>query len=216
MKNKNLTEVVFILDRSGSMGPLADDTIGGYNGLLEKQQKEPGEAMVTTVLFDDRYEMLHDHADIKKIHPITPNEYYARGMTALLDAIGKTITAVSNRHRFAPDDQIPARTLVVIITDGYENASREYQVQRVKEMIEHQEKECGWEFLFLGANMDAVGCANDFGIAPSHAVTYEADQEGTQLNFEGINQVVSDTRAARPFTLGWKEEIESYRKRRNR
>ena len=214
MENKNLTEIVFILDRSGSMSSLAEDTIGGYNGLLEKQSKEPGEAMVTTVLFDDRYEVLHDHADIKKIRPITSKEYYARGMTALLDAIGKTISSVSNRHKVVPDDQIPAHTMVVIMTDGYENASREYTVDAVKELIERQKKEANWEFLFLGANIDAVGCAGDFGITPDRAVTYEADSVGTKKNFEGVSCAVTCARSAMPITEDWKKEIEEYREKK--
>ena len=216
MKNNQFTEIIFILDRSGSMGPLAEDTIGGYNALLKKQKQETGEACVTTVLFDDRYELLHDAADIQKVAPITAKEYYARGTTALLDAIGTTVTNVANRHRFAPDAQVPERTLVVIITDGYENASREYDLPTVKKMIEQQKAEFQWEFLFLGANMDAVECAKGFGIAPDRAVTYEADEIGTRKNFEGISRAVCCARAAAPISADWKQEIDDYRKQKNR
>lgn len=154
--NNSLTEMVFILDRSGSMSGLESDTIGGYNSLLEKQRKEVGDATVTTVLFDDKYEMIHDHADIKKVSLLTDREYFARGSTALLDAIGKTINHVGNRHKFAPDSEIPVKTMVVIITNGFENASTEFSQPQIKAMIEHQKEKYGWEFLFLGANIDAV------------------------------------------------------------
>ena len=214
--NKNLTEMVFILDRSGSMSHLEADTIGGYNSLLEKQKKEQGEAAVTTVLFDDKYELIHDHADIKKVKRLTGREYFARGATALLDAIGKTINHVGNRHKYAPDSAVPSKTMVVIITDGFENASREFSQSKVKSMIEHQKDKYGWEFLFLGANIDAVSTARDYGIAPDRAVKYEADSIGTMTNFEAVSKTVSCVRESRPIASNWKKDIEEHLRKKNR
>ena len=214
--NKNLTEMVFILDRSGSMSHLEADTIGGYNSLFEKQKKEQGEAAVTTVLFDDKYEIIHDHADIKKVNPLTDREYFARGSTALLDAIGKTINHVGHRHKYAPDSEIPQKTMVVIITDGFENASREFSQPQVKSMIEHQKERYGWEFLFLGANIDAVSTARNYGIAPDRAVKYEADSVGTRTNFEAVSETVSCVREERPISSNWKKDIEEHLRKKNR
>ena len=216
MANKNLTELVFILDRSGSMSGLESDTIGGYNSLLEKQRKEVGEATVTTVLFDDQYEMLHDHAAIGKVKDITNKEYFARGMTGLLDAIGKTINHVSNRHKNALDNEVPEKTMVVIITDGCENASREFTLPQVKQMIERQKEMFGWEFLFLGANIDAVSTAAGFGISADRAVTYEADSEGTRMNFDAVSNVACCMRQSAPMAGNWKENIEEHKRRRGR
>ncbi len=212
--NKNLTEIVYILDRSGSMSGLEKDTIGGYNSFLEKQKQEAGEAVVTTVLFDDKYDMVHDHVDIGKVKPLTGKEYFARGMTALIDAIGKTINHVGNRHKYALDSEVPARTVVVITTDGYENASREFSSQKVKSMIEHQKEKYGWEFLFLGANIDAVETAKNFGISHDRAVTYRADGEGTALNFDTVSSAVSSVRACRPMAENWKDRIEEHMRRK--
>ena len=214
--NKNLTEMVFILDRSGSMSHLEADTIGGYNSLLEKQKREQGEAVVTTVLFDDKYELIHDHADIKKVNPLTDREYFARGSTALLDAIGKTINHVGHRHKYAPDSEVPSKTMVVIITDGFENASREFSQPQIKSMIEHQKERYGWEFLFLGANIDAVNTARNYGIAPDRAVKYEADSIGTMTNFEAVSKTVSCVREARPISADWKKDIEEHLRKKNR
>lgn len=208
--NKNLTEMVFILDRSGSMGGLEADTIGGYNSLLDKQKKEVGEAAVTTVLFDDQFEMVHDHAGIIKVKPLTDKEYYARGMTALLDAVGKTINHVGNRHKYAPDSEVPAKTIVVIITDGHENASREFSLKRVKAMIEHQKKKYGWEFLFLGANIDAVSAAADIGISADRSVNYMPDSVGTAMNFAAVDCAVRAVRCEKPIDSSWKREIERH------
>lgn len=205
--NKNLTELVFILDRSGSMSGLEDDTIGGYNGLLEKQKKLDGEARVTTVLFDDQYEMMHDHADIKKVNPITEREYFARGSTALLDAIGKTVTTVAKRHEFAPDSEVPSKTMVVIITDGHENASREYNLKDVKGIVERQKEKYGWEFLFLGANIDAISTAASFGISADRAATYSATKKGTRNNFKVVDEVCCCVRASKPIDDSWKRNI---------
>ena len=207
--NKKLTELVFILDRSGSMTGLEDDTIGGYNGLLGRQKKVDGEARITTVLFDDQYEMLHDHADIKKVEAITEREYFARGCTALLDAIGKTISTVGKRHKFAPDSEVPAKTMVVIITDGHENASREFNLKQVKEMVERQKEKYDWEFLFLGANMDAISTAAAFGISADRAATYSATKKGTRDNFEAMEQVCCSVRANKTIDDNWKKRIET-------
>ena len=214
--NKNLTEIVYILDRSGSMTGLEKDTIGGYNSFLEKQKKEDGDAVVTTVLFDDKYDLVHDHVDIRKVEALTEKEYFARGMTALIDAIGKTINHVGNRHKYALDSEIPARTVVVITTDGYENASREFSSEQVKGMIKHQQEKYGWEFLFLGANIDALETAKTYGISHERAVTYHADSEGTALNFDAVSGAVSDFRACRPVQESWKGRIEDHMKRRKR
>ncbi len=210
MANKNLTEMVFILDRSGSMKGLEADTIGGYNGLLEKQGKEEGAAVVTTVLFDDKYAMIYDHADIGKVKNLTKKEYYARGMTALLDAIGITINHIENRHKYAPDAELPSKTMVVIITDGCENSSKEYTLPEIKEMIERQKEECGWEFLFLGANIDAVSTAAGLGISADRSVKYRADAMGTKINFEAINEFANCVRYKQPVTSVWKENIVRY------
>ncbi len=213
MRN-DLTELVFILDRSGSMGGLESDTIGGYNALLEKQKSEPGEAIVTTVLFDDNYELLHDRIMIKGIRSITGQDYFVRGSTALLDAIGKTIHKIAGAHQHTDESQRPGKTLMVITTDGLENASREYTCQKVRQMIEHQKQEFGWEFLFLGANIDAISTAGKFGIAADRAVNYHADSAGTRLNYEVVSDAASCLRASCPLDGSWKERIDrDYQKR---
>lgn len=210
----DLTELVFILDRSGSMGGLESDTIGGYNALLEKQKDVPGEAIVTTVLFDDRYELLHDRIMLSGLCPITGKDYYVRGNTALMDAIGKTIHKIENAHRHTGESQRPGKTLMVITTDGLENASREYTYQRVRQMIEQQKEEFGWEFLFLGANIDAIAAAGRFGIAADRAVNYHADSAGTRLNYDVVSDAASCLRASCPLDGTWKERIDKdYQKR---
>ena len=192
---KNLTEMVFILDRSGSMMHLTDDTIGGFNSMIENQKKEEGEAFVTTVLFDDQYELLHDHIDIKEIQPITNTEYYARGMTALLDAVGKTINSIGNRLSATPEDERPDKVIFVITTDGMENASREFVKSTVKDMIEHQQSKYSWTFMFLGANMDAVGEAATLGINTDFARTYTADTWGTQSVYSSVSNAMAYVRS---------------------
>jgi len=218
---KNLTELVFILDRSGSMSGLEADTIGGYNSLLDKQKLEDGEALVSTVLFDDVQDVLHDRVDIKKINPITRKEYYVRGCTALLDAIGGAIHHIGNVHKYAREEDRPEKTLFVITTDGMENSRRRYTYEKVKSMIERQKEKYGWEFLFLGANIDAIAEAERFGIEASRAVNYECDSIGTQLNYQTISETVSRVRACASREMvdavlndDWKAEIEKdYRKR---
>jgi uncharacterized protein YegL len=207
MKNK-ITELVFILDKSGSMSGLESDTIGGYNAMLKKQQEEPGEAIVTTVLFDDNYELLHDRTNIKGIKSITEKEYYVGGLTALLDAIGKTISKIVNATRHTAKEHQAEKVIFVITTDGMENASREYDHHKVKEMIEHQKARYNWEFIFLGANIDAVSTARDIGISEDRAVKYHADGEGTILNYNVVSEAIINLRANKEVDATWKEAIE--------
>ena len=212
----NRTELAFILDRSGSMCGLEADTIGGYNAMLEKQKKGAGEAIVTTVLFDDQYELLHDRIDLRGIAPITDREYYVRGSTALLDAIGKTIQKIANiQKRTAPEFRAD-RVLFVITTDGHENASREYSYSKVKALLERQKKQYYWEFLFLGANIDAIATSQRFGIEADRAVDYHADGEGTQLNYQVLSETVSCVRAGAPIKENWKQRIEENFRSRKR
>ncbi len=173
---KGLTEIVFILDRSGSMGGLEADTIGGFNGLIKKQRKESGEALVSTVLFDDVCEVLHDRVPMEQVEEMTADTYFARGCTALLDAVGGAIHHIGNIHKYARDEDRPEKTLFIITTDGMENASHRYTYDRVKKMVERQKAKYGWEFLFLGANIDAIETAGDIGICADRAVTYQSDQ----------------------------------------
>ncbi len=193
---KGLTEIVFILDRSGSMSGLESDTIGGYNSMLAKQKKEEGEALISTVLFDDKPEVLHDRKPLKDINPITDKEYFVRGCTALLDAVGGAIHHVGNIHKYARPEDVPEKTLFIITTDGMENASKQYSYDKVKKMVERQKKKYHWEFIFLGANMDAVEVAGRFGIPQNRAVRYECDKEGTALNYKVMSDMVSYARSA--------------------
>ena len=211
---KNLTELVFILDCSGSMQGLEADTIGGFNSMLEQQKREPGEAFVSTVLFDDRAEVLHDRLPLSEVNPITHREYWVRGSTALLDAIGGAIHHIGNIHKYVRREDVPEHTLFVITTDGMENASRRYSAQQVREMICCQQKKYEWEFLFLGANIDAVETAGHLGIAPERAVNYHSDSRGTRLNYEAVSRAASSVRASAPLSADWKAEIEEdYRNR---
>ena len=193
---KGLIELVFIIDRSGSMSGLEADTIGGFNGLLEKQKKETGEAYVSVVLFDDQTEVLYDRVDIQKVELMNDKQYYVRGCTALLDAVGGAIHHIKNVHRYAREEDIPEKTLFIITTDGMENASHQYSYDKVRRMIEHEKEKYHWEFLFLGANMDAVQVAGRFGIKANRAVRYEHDEVGTRLNYEVMSKAVSFARCA--------------------
>ena len=193
---KGLIELVFIIDRSGSMSGLEADTIGGFNGLLEKQKKETGEAYVSVVLFDDQTEVLYDRVDIQKVELMNDKQYYVRGCTALLDAVGGAIHHIKNVHRYAREEDIPEKTLFIITTDGMENASHQYSYDKVRRMIEHEKEKYHWEFLFLGANMDAVQVADRFGIKANRAVRYEHDEVGTRLNYEVMSKAVSFARCA--------------------
>ena len=213
---KGLTELVFILDRSGSMSGLESDTIGGFNSVISKQKTEEGEANVTTVLFDDQYELLHDGDNLMKIDKITGKEYFVRGSTALLDAIGKTIHMMGNAQKYADDDKRAEKVMFVIITDGMENASSEYSYDKIKKMISRQKEKYEWEFIFLGANMDAVETAGRFGIAEDRAANYLADSVGTMLNYKVISETVSMVRAKRSIDGRWKDRIDKDYKNRER
>lgn len=192
---KGLTEVIFILDRSGSMSGLEADTIGGFNSMIEKQKKEEGEAYISTVLFDDCTEVLYDRVPVSKVEPMNDKQYYVRGCTALLDALGGAIHHIGNVHKYARDEDRPEKTLFIITTDGMENSSRQYSYDKVKRMVEKQKKKYGWEFLFLGANIDAIEVAGKFGIAANRAINYESDHVGTKLNYEVLSRTVSEFRA---------------------
>ena len=192
--NKNLTELVMILDRSGSMCGLEADTIGGYNSMLARQRELEGEVLVSTVLFDDQIDVIYDRADIRKIEPMTDKQYYVRGCTALLDAVGEAIHHIGNVHKYAREEDVPEKTLFIITTDGMENASRMYSYDKVRRMVEHEKEKYHWEFLFLGANIDAIQVAGRFGINSSRAVNYENDGAGTQLNYEVLSKAVSCAR----------------------
>lgn len=202
------TELVFILDRSGSMHGLESDTIGGYNSLLDKQKQEAGAARVTTVLFDDEVETLHDRIDIRAIAPLTAKDYDVRGCTALLDAIGSTIERIANVQKHTAPEYRADNVLFVITTDGYENASRRYSHAQIREMITRQKERYGWEFLFLGAGIDAIAQAKTFGIGADRAVTSHADSRGTRLNYETVCEAVSSFRASEPLSDSWKSAIE--------
>ncbi|MDD3221550.1 MAG: VWA domain-containing protein [Clostridia bacterium] len=214
---KGLTELVFILDRSGSMGGLECDTIGGFNSMIERQKKQAGEVNVTTVLFDDRYDVIHDRFPLDVIPPMTSDDYYVRGCTALLDAVGKTIHKVENIQKHLPEEHKAEKVIFVITTDGMENASREYNYEHIKRMIERQKGTYGWEFMFLGANIDAVMEASRFGISPDRAVTYKNESQGVQMNYRVVSETVCSMRSAPQMAnvgADWKKEIEEDVKKR--
>lgn len=206
---KNLTEMVFILDKSGSMAGLEADTIGGFNGIIERQKKAEGEALVSTVLFSDGSTVIHDRVDLRKIEPMTDRQYFVGGCTALIDAIGGAIHHIGNVHKYAREEDRPERTVFVITTDGMENASRLYTGDEVKAMVRRQKEKYGWEFLFLGANIDAVETAARYGIGADRAVTYRNDSRGQKLNYDVVGKAVLHMRTcAEPMGASWKDEIE--------
>lgn len=212
---KDLTELVFILDRSGSMAGLEGDTIGGFNAMIEKQRKQEGECFVSTVLFDNVSEVLHDRVKLKKIKPMTDSDYTVRGCTALIDAIGGAIHHISNIHKYARPKDVPEHTVFVITTDGMENASHIYSRDQVKAMIEKQKEKYGWEFLFIGANIDAVETAARYGIREDRAVNYHADSKGTRVLYESVSNVVDCVRANKCIEEDWSISIEEdYNSRR--
>ncbi len=213
---KNITEVVFILDKSGSMAGLEADTIGGYNSMLNKQKKAVGEAIVTTVLFDYGYELLHDRINVRGISPITDKDYEVGGTTALLDAIGFTIQKIVNVQKRTSEEERADKVLFVITTDGMENASSEFSPSKIKKMIEHQKEKYGWDFMFLGANIDAVSTAAQFGIDEDFAVEYHADHIGTQLNYEMVSEAVTKLRSGDKIDRSWKAGIERDYNQRSR
>ena len=212
----NTTELVFILDRSGSMAGLEADTIGGFNSMIAKQKKEAGAALVSTILFDNESVVIHDRLPLEKVPPMTEKEYFTRGCTALLDAVGGAIRHIANIHKYARPEDVPEKTLFVITTDGCENASRRYNYERVRRMIEHEKEKYGWEFLFLGANIDAAKEAARVGIGADRAVNYKCDEAGTALNYEVISEAVCSFRAARPLGGDWKRRIDEDVKKRGR
>ena len=210
---KNLTEIVFILDRSGSMGGLEEDTIGGFNAMIEKQKKEPGEAVISTVIFDNVSEVIHDRVDVQQIPLMTREDYWVRGCTALLDAVGDAIHHIGNVHKYAREEDRPEKTIFVITTDGMENASRR-NYHRVRKMIQRQKEEYGWEFLFLGANIDAAKEAARFGISEDRAADYHADSKGTSVIYETVGEAIRHVRTGKAMSSGWKARIdEDYRSR---
>ena len=205
--NKNLTEIVFILDRSGSMAGLENDTIGGFNAMVEKQKKEPGEAVLSAVMFSDDSTVIYDRADIRNVEPMTDRQYFVGGCTALLDAIGGAVHHIGNVHKYAREEDRPGKTIFVITTDGMENASRFYSYKEVQRMVKHEQEKYGWEFLFLGANMDAISAARSFGIREDRAVRYACDGAGTSLNFKVPGQAISMARSGREIDDAWCAEI---------
>lgn len=216
-KIKNgITELVFILDRSGSMSGLESDTIGGFNAMIEKQKRQDGECYVSTVLFDNVSEVLHDRVKLTDIKPMTDKEYTVRGCTALIDAIGGAIHHIGNVHKYARNEDVPEHTVFVITTDGMENASHKYSSDKVKRMIERQKEQHGWEFLFIGANIDAVETAAQYGISKDRAVNYNADEVGTHILYESVSAVVGNVRANKAICKDWSDELSEDYKRRGR
>ena len=213
---KDLTELVFILDRSGSMAGLEADTIGGFNAMIEKQRGEPGEAVISTVLFDNETEVIHDRVSLDRVPALTEKEYDVRGCTALLDAVGRAIHHIGNVHKYAREEDRPEKTLFVITTDGLENASRRYTYDKVKSMIERQRERYGWEFLFLGANIDAAREAARFGIRADCAADYHADSMGTEAVYESVCEAVCQVRRSAPLAADWKRKIDADFKGRKR
>ena len=208
MKN-NVTELVFILDRSGSMAGLVSDTIGGFNSLIDKQKKKAGECYVTTVLFDTRFDTLHDRVRLSDVRPMTEEEYTPGGCTALLDAVGDTIRHIVNIHRYARPEDVPENTVFVITTDGMENASHRYGADEIRRMVEHEQEKYGWQFLFLGANIDAFSAAGAIGIRPERTSNYYADADGMRLSFEAVDNAVSSARMSIPVMEDWKKNLET-------
>ena len=215
--NNNITELVFLIDRSGSMSGLEKDTVGGFNSMIEKQKKQDGKCFVSTVLFDHETEVLHDRLPLDRIGKMTENEYFTRGSTALLDALGGAIRHIGNIHKYARNEDVPEHTMFIITTDGMENSSHQYTAERIKVMIERQKSEYGWEFLFIGANIDAVTTAAKYGISEDRAVNYNADAAGTQLVYEAIEATVGAVRSGKKLSSRWSKSInEDYKKRGKR
>ena len=212
--NNKLTEIVVILDRSGSMAVLEDDTIGGFNAFVEKQKKTEGEALLSAVLFSDDSEVIYDRVDIRKIEPMTEAQYRVGGCTALLDAIGGAVHHIKNVHKYAREEDRPGKTIFVITTDGMENASRAYSYDEVQRMVKHEQEKYGWEFLFLGANMDAISAARSFGIRADRAVRYRRDSAGTALNYSVVSETVARVRRRECIEPDWSAPIEADVKKR--
>ena len=213
---KNLTELVFILDRSGSMGGLEPDTIGGFNAMLTRQKEQEGEANVTTILFDHEVQLLHDRFPLHAVAPLTEKDYYVRGCTALLDAIGYGVEKMVNIQRHLPEDQRAEKVIFVITTDGLENASKRFTYEKIRRMIEREKEQYGWEFLFLGANIDAAAEAARFGIGADRAADYHCDSEGTALNYEVLGDAIRQVRSGARLSAAWKADIDADYHRRDR
>ena len=214
---KNLTEMVFILDRSGSMAGLEKDTIGGFNSMIGRQKGEKGEALVSTVLFDNESTVIHDRVDVRKVEPLTERQYFVGGCTALIDAIGGAIHHIGNVHKYAREEDVPEHTIFIITTDGMENASHRYSSDEVKAMVKRQKEKYGWEFLFLGANIDAVETAARMGIGQDRAVNFHNDEIGVKLNYQTVGETVCSLRRNAPISADWKSGIEKdFRSRKSR
>lgn len=211
-----MTELVFIIDKSGSMAGLEKDTVGGFNSMIAKQKKEAGGCYVSTVLFDSQTRVIHDRLPLERVPELTEREYCACGCTALLDALGGAVSHIGNIHKYARAEDVPQKTLFVITTDGLENASRRFDYDKVRKMIERQKEKYGWEFLFLGANIDAAAEAKRFGISADRAVNYKCDREGTALNYRVIGDAVCNVRACKPLSADWKKSIDEDVKNRGR
>lgn len=205
--NANISEIVFILDRSGSMHGLEKDTIGGFNSLIAKQKEQPGSCFVTTVLFDNELQTVHDRLPLEKVPEMTGREYYTRGCTALLDAIGETVIHIETIHKYARPDDVPGRTMFVIITDGMENASKHFSHSEIKRLIEKKKEADSWEFLFIGANIDAVTTAGHLGIDAENSVNYHADAQGTEVVYSAVCEAVGNVRARAPLGKKWNKKI---------
>ena len=220
MKNENtnnITELVFILDRSGSMAGLEEDTIGGFNAMLEKQKAQEGTCYVSTILFANESKVVHDRVPLEQVRPMTRNDYFVGGCTALLDAMGDAIHHIGNIHKYARPEDVPAHTVFVITTDGMENASHRHSLEEIRRKITRQKERYGWEFLFIGANIDAIQTAGRFGIAPDRAVNYMADKQGTQVVYGCVSRAVSELRANAPMAASWSHEIAAdYKKRKKK
>ncbi len=212
----NITELVFILDRSGSMAGLEGDTVGGFNAMLEKQKQEPGECLVSTVLFDNESTVLHDRIPLRDVPAMTEKDYRVGGCTALLDALGGAIHHIGNIHKYARKEDVPARTVFVVTTDGMENASRRYTAEKVKQMIAHEKEKYGWEFLFLAANIDAVQTAARYGIGADRAVNYHADRQGTDVVFSTVSAAVRSFRGKKEIAADWAAPVQADYERRKK
>ncbi len=211
---KDLVELVFILDRSGSMADLTDDTIGGFNSMIEKQKKEDGECLVSVVLFNQTSKVLYDRVPIDKVPVMTYKDYYPEGMTALIDAMGGAIHHIGNIHKYAREEDVPEKTVFVITTDGMENSSRTYSAAQVRQMVKHEQDKYGWEFLFLGANIDAVETARRYGLRDGHAVRFHNDKEGIELNYSVVSETITSVRSSKKVPEDWLNEIkEDYKGR---
>lgn len=214
IETRKLTEIVFILDRSGSMEDLTQDTIGGFNSMIQKQKDQNVNAIVSTVLFDHEAVVLHDRVKIADIPAMTGKEYWARGTTALYDAVGSSIKHIGNIHKYAREEDVPNKTLFVITTDGMENSSKVYTLSKIKKMIENQKNKYNWEFIFLGADIDAISAAREIGIDEDRAVRYKKDSRGTTILYQTVSDAVSECCLGEELPEDWKQSLEEDLKQR--